>query len=535
MSSRNTLGARFTLALAAIGLVSCAGPRSAEPTGPTGQMIVAAAERHGVPGDLMLAIAAVEGGLALPPTRVVGVDDEIRFAGVLELRHGSFDSLAKGAELSGETELALESDLALGTDAGARVLAALANEEGIDREDLGAWSGVVEKMSGHRDPSQRAEYRARVYEKLARGGELRARGGETIVLPAHDDLPLSLRFSPPIPRAQGMDYIPAEVFPTDCTDKCGTTRTAPIEFIAIHDTEGGWDASVATLQNDPGKSVHYIVDHDGSRVGQFIPESYNGWHVGNSYYNNRMVGIEHVGKAGEDDYRVEMYAASALLIKDIAARHDIPLDRAHMIAHQEVPDGGVIAQSSPPCTDSPKDCIQSGQYGGSNNHADPGVYWEWCQFMELVGDGAPGTSCKCNDTFALWNCVHDLSMMNRCVDGVVEIQHCAEPCVVEPIGTDDHCVAEVATGGAGGASSSASTSVATTGAVKPIMTGGAGGGGGAPDVDIHGSCDCAAVGGPSEAPIDGWPLVGALGLCGLGFSRRVRGRRRAPAQRRIST
>lgn len=528
MSSRNTLAARVTLCaaitLTSCALLSCSLPRTAEPTGPTGQMIVAAAERHGVPADLMLAIASVEGGLALPAKRVVGEDDEIRFAGVLELRHGAFDSLAKGAELSGETELALESDLALGTDAGARVLRALADEMGIARGDLGAWSPVIEKLSGHRDPVQRAEYRARVYEKLARGGDLKARGGETIALPSHDELPVALRFAPPIVRVQGMDYLPAEVFPTDCTDKCGTTRTGEIQYIAIHDTEGGWDASVATLQNDPGKSVHYIVDRDGSRVGQFIPESYNGWHVGNSYYNNRMVGIEHVGKAADDDYRVEMYAASALLIQDIAKRHEIPLDRAHMIAHQEVPDGGQIGQDAPPCTDSPSKCIQSGDYGGSNNHADPGIHWEWCQFMELVGEGAPGTSCKCNDTFENWNCVHDLSMMNRCVDGIVEIQHCAEPCVVEPIGTPDHCVAEVPTGGAGGASS-ASTTGATTGAVKPIMTGGAGGQGGGADVDIHGSCECAAVGGAWDDERNGWAVLAVGALAAVGLSRR--GRRRA--------
>ncbi|MFO0612461.1 MAG: peptidoglycan recognition family protein [Polyangiaceae bacterium] len=515
-------GRRFSTALlvtvASLSLASCGAPRAAEPTGATGRMIVAAADRHGVPRDLMLAIAAVEGGLALPAARAVDPDDDIHIAGVLELRHGAFDSLAKGAALTGLAELELERDLALGTDAGARVLDALAREDGIARDDLDAWSGVVERLSGHRDPAQRADYRARVFDQLARGATLRARGGETIVLPPHDEISASLRFAPPVPKVQGMDYAPAQTFPTDCTDKCSTTRTGPIKWIAIHDTEGGWDASVATLQNDPGKSVHYQVDHDGSRVGQFIPESYDGWHVGNSYYNNRMVGIEHVGKAAEDDYRVEMYAASALLIKDIAKRHDIPLDRAHMIAHQEVPDGGVIPQDSPPCTDSPGQCVKSPNYGGANNHRDPGVNWEWCQFMELVGDGAPGTSCKCNDTFGLWNCVHDLSMMNRCVDGVVEIQHCATPCVVEPIGTDDHCEPVMGAGGAASSSSSAAvTTASSTGAVHPVMTGGAGGTGGAPDVDIHGSCSCRVNDPSSEAP---WSALGAVAALGLAVARR---------------
>jgi N-acetyl-anhydromuramyl-L-alanine amidase AmpD len=506
--------------LAAGTFSGCSAPRSAEPAGPIGQMVVAAANRHGVPADLVLAIAGVEGGLRLGATRTIDPDEDVPIAGVLELRHGSFDSLARGAELSGRTELDLERDLSLGTDAGVRVLDALATEALIRRDDLDAWAPVVETLSGYRDPEQRADYRARVFEKLKRGGALRARGGETIELPAHDEVSAALAFAPPVTHVQGMDYAPAMTFPTDCTNKCNTSRTGPISMIAIHDTEGGWDASVATLQNDPGKSVHYIVDHDGSRVGQFIPESYDGWHVGNSWYNNRMVGIEHVGFAGDDDYLVGMYEASAELVKDIAKRNDIPLDRAHLIAHQEVPDGGQIPEDSPPCTDSPGACVKSPNYGGANNHRDPGVNWEWCQYMELVGDDAPGSGCKCNDTFDLWNCVHDLSMMNRCVDGNVEIQHCATPCVVEAIGTDDHCDPVMGAGGAGAtssASSVASTSV-STGAVKPIMSGGAGGTGGASDIDLHGSCACTVVGsgGTTTDPAG----LASLTLLGLAFARR---------------
>jgi MYXO-CTERM domain-containing protein len=309
----------------------------------------------------------------------------------------------------------------------------------------------------------------------------------------------------------GPDYAPAIYFPTDCTGKCSSTRTGTISMIAIHDTEGGWDASVATLQNDPGKSVHYIVDQDGSRVGQFIPESYDGWHVGNSYYNNRMVGIEHVGFASDDDYLTPMYETSAALVKDIAARHGVALDRSHIVAHQEVPNGNAIAESAPPCPDSPGSCVKNDDYGGANNHRDPGVNWEWCQYMELVGG-----SCKCNDTFALWNCVHDLSMMNRCVDGNVELQHCPAGCIVEPIGTDDHC--EVAAQGGGGASSS---SASTGSGVMPApATSGAGGGGGGRDDDgsIHGSCSCSVVGKDASSEI---------GLAAFAFGAAlVRGRRR---------
>src|SRR6185436_10896645 len=140
------------------------------------------------------------------------------------------------------------------------------------------------------------------------GGTVTAHGGETIVLTPHDEVSLLSTIAPPALTPQGTpEYAGAQWFDTDCSGKCNTSRNAEIKMVAIHDTEGDWDSSVATLQNDPGKSVHYIVDADGSRVGQFIPESYNGWHVGNSYYNNRMVGIENVGTASKDEYQTALY------------------------------------------------------------------------------------------------------------------------------------------------------------------------------------------------------------------------------------
>src|SRR4029079_183346 len=109
------------------------------------------------------------------------------------------------------------------------------------------------------------------------------------------------------------------------------------------------NASVSTLQNDPGKSVHYIIDADGGKVGQFIAEADTGWHVGNSYYNNRMVGIEHVGYAGGDDYQTALYAKSADLVRSIAKRNNLgpnkdgtALDRSVLVGHQEVPNGNAI-------------------------------------------------------------------------------------------------------------------------------------------------------------------------------------------------
>ena len=510
MLRRTTSGA--ALVLLALGAASttlgAACHEGARSDGPTARVVSDAADRHGVPNDLMLAIADVEGGLRLRAVRDMDADDEIPVAGVLELRHATFDSLARGATLIGLPQEQLVADLATGTEAGAMVLDDLAKDAKIDRKSIGAWAPVVEQLSGYREPWRREEYRARVFSKLRAGGTLKARNGETIELEPRDDIPTELTFTPPMIGIEGgtPDYSGATWYSTSCSDKCNTSRSADIEMIAIHDTEGGWDASVSTLQFDAGKSVHYLVDADGSRIAQFIPESYNGWHVGNSYYNNRMVGIENVGQAGLDEYQTGQYQATAALVKDIAQRNGLPVDRDHVIAHQEVPDGDHPNESAHWCDDSPGDCIASQHFGGANHHTDPGIYWEWCQFMELAG----GT-CKCNDTFQLWNCVHDGSMMNRCVDGNVEIQHCASPCVVEPNGTNDHCdpdtsTSSVSTATAATSNASASASTGSTGGAP-----GSGGAGGSTDDggDVDGGCSCRTTGDAPLAP------AGAMAIAGI--------------------
>ncbi len=539
MRPRSTLGPRtatllFVLAAlpAPAVLAGCTAPSSSY-SGPVGRMVEEAARAQGVPADLMAAIAHVEGGLRLAPIRDVDADEAIPVAGVLELRHGRFDSLARGAELMATSELALQRDLALGTEAGARVLADLAAQRGIDRASLAAWAPIVEEMSGHLRERDRQDYRARVFAILATGGTLRARGGEALVLAPHDDVPFELTFTPPtVQPLDTPEFAGAEWLPTPQDQKWAPGRDGyKVTMIAVHDTEGGWDASVSTLQNDPGKSCHYIIDADGSRVGQFVHEADTAWHVGNSYYNKHMVGIEHVGFAGEDDYKTALYEKSGELVRDIAARHGLgpngdgtDLDRSVLVGHQEVPNGNAIASDSPPCSDSPGTCIKSDNYGGANNHRDPGINWEWCQYMEIIGEGA---HCKCNDAYGHFNCVHDLSVAYRCTDGVLETSHCKDhSCIVEPIGTDDHCgVVDPGTGGGAGAGGT---------------SGGVGGGGGAGGAGAGGQGgEAGSAGGPSKSsakssgcavsgatPGEGGALFAAalLGLSALA-SRRRRGRR----------
>jgi hypothetical protein len=60
-----------------------------------------------------------------------------------------------------------------------------------------------------------------------------------------------------------------------------------------------------------------------------------------------------------------MYRASARLVKYLAGKYDIPLDRQHILGHDTVP--GPTAGTVP------------------GMHTDPGPYWDWRHYFELLG------------------------------------------------------------------------------------------------------------------------------------------------------
>ena len=437
--------ARFALARAAgpIGIVALGllaacgtGPSAAEGAGAPARAgsvasaLSTSAAKAQVPRDLLLAIAKVEDGLALPAERFdIDVDNEVPAAGPLQLRRGKLDTLRRGAELAGVTEvdLRVHSDLAL--EAGALVLAELGAKTGARPDDLASWNAAVEEMSGFADDARRENYAHQVFATLARGGRFEARDGEIVELPPHDLPPtLTLDVSDKLKvLADKSEFEGAEWIPTSCTDKCTPGRGGnDVEFVVVHDTEGNWNASVATLQNDPNKSVQYIIDVDG-RIGQFVTEATTAWHAGNFNFNQRSIGIEHVGYATKPFAEAE-YVASAKLVDHLAKKYGIPRDRAHIIGHDQIPNGNRIAQSSPPCSGSPKECQSDRNYGGASKHTDPGI-WEWATYMPRFG----GTA-KCNDVGKLWTCSHDKKSAFRCANDKVELESCDGAGGCEPAG-----------------------------------------------------------------------------------------------------
>lgn len=158
-----------------------------------------------------------------------------------------------------------------------------------------------------------------------------------------------------------------------------------IQYIVIHDTELTYDQTIARFQ-DPAwfTAANYVIRSSDGQVTQMVPNQDVAWDVGNWTMNQHSISIEHEGVAaqGATWYTPQMYQASAQLVRHLAAEYHIPLDRQHIIAHEDVP-GELTAKQS-------------------RQHWDPGPYWNWQLYMSLLG--APtepaGDAVTINPNFA---------------------------------------------------------------------------------------------------------------------------------------
>jgi N-acetyl-anhydromuramyl-L-alanine amidase AmpD len=108
-----------------------------------------------------------------------------------------------------------------------------------------------------------------------------------------------------------------------------------IKLVVIHWVgQGTADSAAAWFANDSSNvSAHYIVGD--SVVYQCVAEKDTAWHSGNWDVNLESIGIEH--EATPDKPATEnVYKKSAELIKTICEKYSIPIDREHIIGHNEV-------------------------------------------------------------------------------------------------------------------------------------------------------------------------------------------------------
>jgi N-acetyl-anhydromuramyl-L-alanine amidase AmpD len=156
-----------------------------------------------------------------------------------------------------------------------------------------------------------------------------------------------------------------------------------IHYVIIHDMEGTMPGAIAVFKNPRNEvSAHYLVrSHDGHIV-KMVLERDDAWHCGHGWFNRHSIGIEHEGfahkKKGGGYYTETLYKASAALTCSIAYRYGIPVDRKHIFGHENVPSN---LDSHTICSDKRGN---EGLCGGVDHHTDPGKYWDWSTYMNLV-------------------------------------------------------------------------------------------------------------------------------------------------------
>ncbi|MFJ2029577.1 N-acetylmuramoyl-L-alanine amidase [Streptosporangium sp. NPDC087985] len=305
------------------------------------------------------------------------------------------DTLHRAAELTGIAPGRLRRDPAANIEGGAALLADHQRHLGEPPDtDPARWYGAVARYPGPpdtgADTGAASSFADEVYATIRAGAARVTDDGERVVLRAVPDLP-----PPRLPTAAGLRRAPAPVPAPDCppTVSCEWMPAAyqrlkqggygnhdryngsrPIDYIVIHDGETSYDA-MTRLSADPAYlSWHFTLRSSDGHIAQHLRCSDIGWHAGNWYVNSRSIGLEHEGylARGGAWYTEAMYRSSARLVAYLARKYKVPLDRAHIIGHDNVP-------GTTPAT-------------VRDMHSDPGPYWDWSHYFELLGSPLTGSS-----------------------------------------------------------------------------------------------------------------------------------------------
>lgn len=163
----------------------------------------------------------------------------------------------------------------------------------------------------------------------------------------------------------------------------------PIKYIVIHDMEGYYQNSIDLLCNPArAASCQYLFRSSDGDVTQIVLDKDESWHCGNGTYNRQSIGIEHEGFASQYTpggsyypYTDIQYQKSADLVRYLCDKYSIPTihndtniaggkisgDPGYIFGHSQVPDP-----------------TNPDYGGGKSRHSDPGPFWDWPRYMQMV-------------------------------------------------------------------------------------------------------------------------------------------------------
>lgn len=302
-------------------------------------------------------------------------------------------TLDKAANLLKVSPDTLKTDPVQNIRGGAAVLADQAKQLGKGKAPatLQDWYPAVAKYSGSKSTATAESFADDVYSAIKSGISAVNSAGQQLSLPGVPQVTipdpstlnsLGLGQEPRFPNTDGSEcpttiqcrFIPAgyganSSDPTDYGnyDHANRPKDMKVNYIVIHDTEGSVNSAISHFQDTSSLvSAHYIIRSADGAVTQMVDTKDTAWHAGDWYLNMHSIGIEHEGYAavGASWYTEAMYRSSAELVRYLAQKYNIPLDREHIIGHDNVP--GLTDAKIP------------------NMHWDPGPQWDWNHYMDLI-------------------------------------------------------------------------------------------------------------------------------------------------------
>nr|WSW65992.1 amidase [Streptomyces sp. NBC_00995] len=330
---------------------------------PMNQAFEQAARTYDVPRDLLAAVGYGEtrlDGHAGRPSQANGF-------GVMHLvSNPAHRTLERAADLTGKPLAELRGDTPANILGGAAVLRGYADTLGLDagdRDDLGAWYPAVARYSGSEGQAA-ALYADTVYTLLADGLDAVTPDGEHISVTGRPVSPDKDGLTATDASTRSADY-PSALWVAADPNNFATGRTAAIDKVVIHVTQGSYAGTISWFR-DPVSEVssHYVVRSSDGQITQMVRDSDTAYHARSA--NASSLGIEHEGFIDDPSWFTDaMYRSSAALTAHLCDRYGIPKDRAHIMGHVDVP---------------------------GNDHTDPGPYWDWDRYMELVGGSDGGST-----------------------------------------------------------------------------------------------------------------------------------------------
>jgi N-acetyl-anhydromuramyl-L-alanine amidase AmpD len=336
-----------------------------------------AAHEFDVPRDLLVALAYTE-------THLDDRGGEPSLDNGYGLMHlvdnPRVQTLKEAARLLNLSEQTLKTDSAHNIRGGAALLRRTADAQGLDRQaraDLAAWYPVVAQYSNAGDPAVARSYADQVYTLLNAGLDSAGKHGESLTIAAHNLQPKRGKYEDAA-SIQSTDYGPAlwNAAYSGNYDVANRETDYPINYVFIHTTQGSYNSTISWFK-DPasGVSTQYVIRSSDGQITQMVREKDIGHHVWYWTYNSQSIGIEHEGFVDQSGWYTDaMYKASAGVTRSVALKYGIPMDRAHILAHSEVP--------------------------GGTSHTDPGPYWDWDYYMSLVKQQYLWTTLIDNSTSA---------------------------------------------------------------------------------------------------------------------------------------